>query len=340
MHRLKPFLVFLLFVLVSGLLLTLLVPTSQRVEKTVTINAPTGLVYDKLSKLEQFNQWSVWSSQDSLVKFNITGQDGTPGAISSWSGIPEISGEGSVEITGLEPGKKVEHEIRLIRPRKIKAGSVFVMDENKGTCTVTWIFTMKTPRPWNIFNLFHSLDREMGHDFEKSLMALKESAEALSGYTAKEDYTVHSMDFPATRFATIRQRVNWTDISSFFGQHLQLLYQAAGEKKIQAGTATGLYFEWDEKNRQTDMAAAIPVPTGAEMASPLISLENIPASKAIYVNYEGAYDHIGEAHDRLDKYLVDKKLKKLAPVIEQYLSGPFNEKDTVKWLTKVLYLVE
>ena len=32
---------------------------------------------------------------------------------------------------------------------------------------------MATPRPWNIFNLFYSLDKQMGKDFEDGLTALK-----------------------------------------------------------------------------------------------------------------------------------------------------------------------
>lgn len=148
------------------------------------------------------------------------------------------------------------------------------------------------------------------------------------------------MDFPATSFAIIRQEVKWTDITSFFGQHIRILYEEAGKNKVNAGAATGLYYVWDEKNQQTDMAAAVPVPAGTRIQNNIIRIGNINSSKAVYVNYPGAYDKIADAHNSLDRYIADKKLTQKFPVIEQYISGPFNEKDTAKWLTKVVYLVE
>jgi effector-binding domain-containing protein len=38
--------------------------------------------------------------------------------------------------------------------------------------------------------------------------------------------------------------------------------------------------------------------------------------------------------------MTEKNLKQKTPIIEQYISGPANEKDTAKWLTKIVFLVE
>lgn len=340
MKALKPFLVFLLFVILSGTVLSLLLPAGQKLEKTVTINAPANLVYEQLANLKNFTTWSVWSRQDTAARYTLTGTDGTVGAASSWKGDPAISGEGKMEITALEPGQKVSHSFLFIKPRKAKGTSSFTLRENMGLTTVTWQFELATPRPWNIFNLFYSMDKQMGGDFEKGLIALKELTERQTGRASQKTYEVLTMDFPATHFAIIRQQVKWSDIASFFSQHVSILYQEAGARNISAGTAASLYFVWDEKNRQTDMAAAVPVPAGSDMQRGIIRLEEIPASKALYVNYSGGYDQIAGAHTSLDKYLAENKLKQKMPVIEQYISGPFNEKDTGKWLTKVIYLVE
>ena len=88
------------------------------------------------------------------------------------------------------------------------------------------------------------------------------------------------------------------------------------------------------------MAAAVPVPASARITNSIIRSEDIPATKAIVVNYYGAYDKIAEAHNSLDRYVAGKNLVQKPPVIEQYITGPANEKDTAKWLTKVVYLVE
>lgn len=340
MKSVKQILTFLVFVLISASILSLITPASQKVEKTITINAQASLVYEQLSKLTNFNKWSVWSSQDSSATYTLEGTDGTPGASITWKGDPLISGNGKMQIKTLEPNRKVVQTLQFSKPRKAKGTSTFTLTENNGMTTVVWEFNMNTPRPWNIYNLFYSMDKEMGNDFEKGLFALKEISEKQSGTAPKQMYEVTTMNFPATSFAMIRQEIKWTDITSFFAQHIPLLYEEARKNNVTAGAATGLYYVWDEKNQQTDIAAAVPVAAGTGMQNSIIRIENIAASKAVYVNYTGAYDNIGEAHSGLDRYIAEKKLIQKSPVIEQYIKGPANEKDTAKWLTKVVYLVE
>jgi effector-binding domain-containing protein len=62
--------------------------------------------------------------------------------------------------------------------------------------------------------------------------------------------------------------------------------------------------------------------------------------KAVFVNFSGAYDKLPDAYFSIRQYLSDNKLKEKTPSIEQYISGPSNEKDTAKWLTKIIFLVE
>ncbi|HUR64953.1 MAG TPA: SRPBCC family protein [Chitinophagaceae bacterium] len=342
MKFIKPLFVFLVFVIIATAILSLLMPTKQKLERSITINAPSAVVYEQLSRLENFNKWSVWTQQDTSATYTLSGNDGTVGATSSWTGEPGLSGEGKMQITGLIPGQKVTHSFEFRKPKRIDATSFFTLNEGSGSTIVTWNFEMATPRPWNIFNLFYSMDKEMGKDFEKGLASLKEVSEKTSGtaVVAPASFEVMQIDFPATTFAYIRQIVKWKDIQAFFAQHLPLLYEDAAKNNSFNGIVTGLYSEWDEKNQQADLAAAIPVPAGTKTNSNIIRITDIGASKALQVTYQGAYDRMGSAHGSIDKYIVEKKLKAKLPVIEQYIYGPANEKDTGKWQTKIIYLVE
>jgi hypothetical protein len=153
MKYFKIFVSFLFFIILVTLGLSFMLPTNQKVERSVVINTAAATIYNQLTKLDNFNKFSVWSQQDSTAIYTLTGTDGTIGASSSWKGSPEISGEGKIEITALEPNRKVVHKLQFTKPKKGKAESVFLLKEtNKGTTTVTWTFTMATPRPSNIFN--------------------------------------------------------------------------------------------------------------------------------------------------------------------------------------------
>ena len=169
---------FLLAVIVTTAVLSFMLPTNQKIERSIVINTSAVTIYTQLIQLENFNKFSVWSQQDSTALYTMSGTDGTVGASTSWKGSPEISGEGKIEIKALEPNRKVVHQLNFTQPKKGTAESVFLLNEtNKATTTVTWTFNMATPRPWNIFNLFYSLDKQMGKDFEDGLTAMKKMIE-------------------------------------------------------------------------------------------------------------------------------------------------------------------
>jgi|CXWL01.1.fsa_nt_gi hypothetical protein len=174
MKYFKIFASFLFFIIIVTAALSFFLPTSQKVERSIVINTTAAGIYNQLIKLENFNKFSVWSQQDSSAIYTLTGTDGTVGATTSWKGSPEISGEGKIEITALDPNKKVVHKLHFTQPQKGNAESIFnLVETDTATTTVTWTFNMATPRPWNIFNLFYSLDKQMGKDFEDGLKAMK-----------------------------------------------------------------------------------------------------------------------------------------------------------------------
>jgi len=340
MKFLKLFFFFLLSVLAVTAVLSLLMPTTQKIERSTTILAPASVIYQQLIKLENFNKYSVWSQQDSTVQYKMTGTDGTMGASTSWAGDPEISGDGKIEIISLEENKTIRHKLSFTKPKKGTAESTFTLKETNGITSLTWNFDLATPRPWNIFNLFYSLDKKMGKDFEESLATLKTVIEKMNGTPVAKNYDVQPMNFPATTFALIRQQVKWSDLLSFFEEHFPILYQEVQNAGATPGTAAGLIYAWDEKNQQADIAAAVPVEAGTKIDNPIVQSTNIPASKAVFVNYSGAYDKISDAYNSIRQYLSKNRLKEKIPSIEQYTAGPANEKDTAKWLTKIVFLVE
>jgi effector-binding domain-containing protein len=331
---------FLVTVMAVTVILSLLMPTKQKIERSITISVPASVVYRQLIKLENFNKYSIWSQRDSSAKYTMTGTDGTVGATTSWTGDPDISGDGKIEIISLEENKSIQHQFSFTKPKKGMAESIFTLKESNGKTSLTWDFDLATPRPWNIFNLFYSLDKKMGKDFEDGLASLKTVIEKMNGTAPAKKYEVWPMNFPATTYAIVRQQVKWNDLQSFFSEHFPIVYQEVQNANASPGTASGLIYAWDEKNQQTDIAAAVPVAAGTVINNPIVLSTNIPASKAVFVDYHGAYDKIADAYNSIRQYLSENKLKEKIPSIEQYITGPVNEKDSSKWLTKIVFLVE
>lgn len=174
----RLFVFFLLAVIVTIAAMTFMLPTNQKISRTITINAPAAVIYNYVEKLENFNKWSVWTQQDSSAVYTLTGIDGTVGATTSWKGHPEISGEGKIEIASLQKDKTIVQQFHFIKPRTINATStILLIETEKSRTTVTWDFAIATPRPGNIFNLFSSMDKQIGKDFEDGLNNLKSTIE-------------------------------------------------------------------------------------------------------------------------------------------------------------------
>src|SRR5690606_27861028 len=121
----------ILLLVVAGitLVLSLILPAKQTIERTITIKAPASLVYTHISRLDHFNSWAVWNRNDSTVKNELSGEDGSIGAVSSWSGDPVLSGTGKIELTALEENKQVTQKIHFLTPRDGQAYSNFFIDE-------------------------------------------------------------------------------------------------------------------------------------------------------------------------------------------------------------------
>ncbi len=341
MKYLRLFIFFIVSLIVVVIVFSWLVPVKQSLDKTISIQAPAAVVFEQVARLENFNQWSAWNQHDSTVKLEYTGTDGSVGASSHWTGDPKISGEGRITIDSLEAGKMVSQRIHFIKPKEGHANSSFILSELNGLTTISWHFESETPRPWNIFNFFSDIEKNLGPEFEKGLAALKARVEKVtipSGTSAA--YEVKEVDFPETKYALIRQEVKWNDIPVFYAGHISILHAEAQRQKIKPGIATGLYFTWDNRQQLTDMAAAIPLPEGKELGSPIIRMETIKAGKAIYTDHFGAYEKTLAAWTFLRQYIASKNLKEKAPVIEQYLNDPATVKDTAKWQTRVWMLVE
>lgn len=341
MKYLRLFFFFILSFIMIVVVFSWIAPVKQSIDKSISIQAPAAVVFEQVALLENFNQWSAWNQHDSTVKLEYTGTDGTVGASSHWTGDPDISGEGRITIAALEPGRSVTQNLHFIKPKEGHASSSFVLNEVNGLTTITWHFESETPRPWNIFNFFSDIEKNLGPEFEKGLAALKERIEKLTvpAGTPKA-YEVKEADFPKTKYALIRQPVKWNDIPAFYASHISILMGEAQRQQIKPGTTTGLYFTWDEKNQLTDMAAAIPLPEGKELGSPIIRMETIEGGKAIYTDHYGPYEKNNAAWTVLRQHIAAHNLQQKGPVIEQYLTDPATVKDTAKWQTRVWMVVE
>jgi hypothetical protein len=97
------------------LIIALLMKREHYVKREIIINAPRQKVFDYIRLLKNQDTFNSGAMADADRKREFKGVDGTVGYIYAWSGNKD-AGEGEKEITNIIDGKRIEMEIRFIKP--------------------------------------------------------------------------------------------------------------------------------------------------------------------------------------------------------------------------------
>lgn len=330
----------LLALLGIGLILSLVAPKEMVVERSVVVAAPREVVFKQIATFEKRNAWSPWMKLDPNMKLELTGEDGTVGAISKWQGNDQV-GTGQEEFVAITPNERIESKLTFIEPWESQADAWVQLADAEGGTKVTWGIKSPMPMPMNIMALFMDMDAMMGKDFEKGLGDLKSITEKEAASAPTANYDVMKVEMPVRWFIALRETVTMDQITAKYAENLPKVYEAVSKKGIAMdGMPCGLYYVWDESGKKTDMAFAIPVKTKAEI--PGFQTIELPAGTVLTIDYYGPYEGVGAAHGAIDAYINKNGLKAKAgaPAVEQYITDPEKEPDPKKWLTKVMYSVE
>ncbi|MFV0389394.1 MAG: SRPBCC family protein [Pyrinomonadaceae bacterium] len=163
----------ILIVIAALIVLVIFVPGGYKVEREIVINKPQADVYAYAHLLKNQNEWGPWVKKDPNIKLTYSGTDGTPGFTSAWDSQIEDVGAGEQVITA-ESQTRMETLIRFLRPFRSESNAYLTYVAVNDTQTkVTWGFTGKMPRPFNLFVLFMNMDDAVGKDFDEGLANLK-----------------------------------------------------------------------------------------------------------------------------------------------------------------------
>lgn len=159
------------------LLLAAIAPKNYNVSRSIEIKRPKNEVFNYLKSLKNQDEWSPWAKRDPNMYQEFTGTDGQVGALSYWKGNKQV-GEGEQEITKIVEGKRIESELRFLKPFKSTSDAyIETVEVGSDRTKVIWGFSGKNVFPMSIMMLFMSMDKAVGKDFEEGLASLKEILE-------------------------------------------------------------------------------------------------------------------------------------------------------------------
>lgn len=158
-------------IIVLLLTVALFIKKEHYVKREIIINAPCQKIFDFLKLLKNQDKFNKWAKEDPDRKWEYKGTDGTAGFIISWSGNKK-AGVGEKEIINIDDGKRIETEIRFIKPLQMTASVIMETESLADNQTkVSLINKGKLKYPMNIF--IPMAEKNFPKDMDESLTALK-----------------------------------------------------------------------------------------------------------------------------------------------------------------------
>lgn len=152
-------------------------PGTFRVQRSVSIDAPREKIFPLIDDLHRHEAWSPWEKKDPAMRRTHSGAASGKGAVYEWNGNREI-GQGRMEITESSPPSRLVMAMHFIRPFDAHNTVEFTLEPQGAGTFVTW--AIYGPRPYcaKLMQLFFSVDKMIGREFETGLASLKALAES------------------------------------------------------------------------------------------------------------------------------------------------------------------
>jgi len=153
------------------LIIALFMKREHYVKREIIINAPRQKVFDYVKLLKNQDEFNKHAMAGPDRKREYKGTDGTVGYIYSWSGNKN-AGEGEKEIKNIIEGKRIETEIRFVKP--MAATACIIMETaslSDDQTKVSWSNAGTLKYPINI--MIPMMEKMLPKEMDSSLSTLK-----------------------------------------------------------------------------------------------------------------------------------------------------------------------
>ena len=172
---LKTILLLLLAAIAMLLIYAATRPDTFRVERSIRIQAPPDRIYALIDDMHAFNTWNPYERKDPAIKGRYGNTTRGKGALYAWES--EKVGTGQMEIVDSTLVTKVTMKLDFVKPFEAHNLVDFTLQPDGETTLVTWVMSGPSPYFSKVMQVFFSMDKMVGKDFEDGLANLKTIAE-------------------------------------------------------------------------------------------------------------------------------------------------------------------
>jgi hypothetical protein len=153
------------------LIIALFMKREHYVKREIIINAPRQKVFDYVKLLKNQDKFNKHAMAGPDRNREYKGTDGTVGYIYAWSGNKK-AGEGEKEIKNIIEGKRIETEIRFVKPMAATARIIMETESLSDDQTkLSWSNAGTLKYPVNI--MIPMMEKMLPKEMDSSLSTLK-----------------------------------------------------------------------------------------------------------------------------------------------------------------------
>ena len=162
--------------IVMILILAATKPDTFRIERSGIINAPAEKIFAVLNDFHQWGGWSPWEHKDPDMKRTFGGAERGKGATYGWEGDKNV-GTGRMEILEANTPSKLVIKLDFFKPFEAHNTAEFTMLPQGNATNVHWVMHGPANFMSKVMQVFMSMDKMVGKDFEQGLANLKQLTE-------------------------------------------------------------------------------------------------------------------------------------------------------------------
>lgn len=291
------------------------------IERSLVITASVTSLYEIISDLSKWNEWSPWTHCEPTAQTKVTGTPRQAGQSLTWEGA--VIGAGKMTLQSFVQNKSIQMNLEFLKPHRSQAVVTFLIQEISATeSRVVW--SMDTNLPFFFLFFKKMMMSYISSDFDRGLLMLKDLAEL--GIVHSK--SVFSGEKSLSGFQLVGRKVSGP--LSDLPQIMTSEYQALEEQRKQ-GTLTqpkgalALCHVFDRVKGVCEVTPAYFYSLDQEVKAPAnFSVEKYPDHKGLLVDHRGAYRHLANPWAMAMMYLRSqkRKLSKTVPMYEIYVTMP------------------
>jgi len=259
------------------------------VSRSVEIAVAAEKVFESVVDFKTWTTWSPWLICEPDAQVTVSENSTSRGSLYAWKG--EMTGQGEVEHMKIDYGKKVDDEIRFIKPFKSQAQVGFEVTPLSTGTKLTW--TMHGRMPWFMFWMVPSLETMVGMDYQRGLLMLKDWLE--TGSIPSKSVVVGVQETGPLRMAGVFGTCRTEEI----GPAMEETFATANREFDLArlprdGAMISVYTKFLMAKGRFDYLSGYVLPADASLRLPSSLTEwTLPRCSALRVDHHGAYRHLG-----------------------------------------------